>query len=276
MCAWNTRRETSYKQLSVHLAGDHASANSAGDNSSGLRGLTTSTERDENGGDPRTGVKDGDRIAIIEGRIFLRECIRRAMQAAFSLPLDTYASIAELEKDGRLGATRLVIICWSSHDEGRGDENASSIPAFSEMLPGAPVIVLAHRQEPELAHEAITLGARGYIPMSMGFDIAVEAVRFVLAGGTYVPAEFFLAKSAASTMAVLTRDSATMNEREMLVVRAIQQGKPNKIIAYELNMCESTVKVHVRSIMRKLGAKNRTTVAMEANGVAAISRIASR
>ena len=47
------------------------------------------------------------------------------------------------------------------------------------------------------------------------------------------------------------------------VVRAIQQGKSNKIIANELNMCLSTVKVHVRNVMRKLNAKNRTEVAMK-------------
>ena len=45
------------------------------------------------------------------------------------------------------------------------------------------------------------------------------------------------------------------------MVEAIRQGKPNKIIAYELNMCESTVKVHVRAIMKKLKARNRTEVA---------------
>jgi DNA-binding NarL/FixJ family response regulator len=51
------------------------------------------------------------------------------------------------------------------------------------------------------------------------------------------------------------------------VVRAIQKGKSNKIIAYELNMCESTVKVHVRRIMKKLNAKNRTDVAIKAQSV---------
>jgi DNA-binding NarL/FixJ family response regulator len=45
------------------------------------------------------------------------------------------------------------------------------------------------------------------------------------------------------------------------VVEAIRQGKPNKIIAYELAMCESTVKVHVRTIMKKLKARNRTQIA---------------
>jgi DNA-binding NarL/FixJ family response regulator len=47
------------------------------------------------------------------------------------------------------------------------------------------------------------------------------------------------------------------------VIRALQQGKPNKVIAYELNMCESTVKVHVRNLMKKLKAKNRTDLAIK-------------
>ncbi|MGU3537814.1 LuxR C-terminal-related transcriptional regulator, partial [Methylobacterium sp. A54F] len=47
--------------------------------------------------------------------------------------------------------------------------------------------------------------------------------------------------------------------------RALRKGTPNKIIAYELNMCESTVKVHVRNIMKKLKAKNRTEVAYLTN-----------
>jgi DNA-binding NarL/FixJ family response regulator len=45
------------------------------------------------------------------------------------------------------------------------------------------------------------------------------------------------------------------------VVEALRMGKANKTIAYELNMCESTVKVHVRNIMKRLKARNRTQVA---------------
>jgi len=55
-----------------------------------------------------------------------------------------------------------------------------------------------------------------------------------------------------------------LSDRELAVVRAIQQGKPNKIIAYQLGMCESTVKVHVRNVMKKLKARNRTEVAVRA------------
>jgi DNA-binding NarL/FixJ family response regulator len=47
------------------------------------------------------------------------------------------------------------------------------------------------------------------------------------------------------------------------VLRALREGKANKIIAYELNMRESTVKVHVRNIMKRLNARNRTEVAFK-------------
>ena len=62
-----------------------------------------------------------------------------------------------------------------------------------ELFPGIPVIVLADKIDPELALTAIRHGARGYIPFTMGFDVALEAVRFVLAGGTYVPLDCVLA-----------------------------------------------------------------------------------
>ncbi len=49
--------------------------------------------------------------------------------------------------------------------------------------------------------------------------------------------------------------------RQAAVIEALRRGKANKIIAYELSMCESTVKVHIRNIMKKLNATNRTEVA---------------
>src|SRR5206468_7307027 len=54
-----------------------------------------------------------------------------------------------------------------------------------------------------------------------------------------------------------------LSERQDAVADAVAQGKPNKIIAYELDLCESTVKVHIRTIMRKLQARNRTEVAFK-------------
>jgi DNA-binding NarL/FixJ family response regulator len=55
--------------------------------------------------------------------------------------------------------------------------------------------------------------------------------------------------------------------RQSAVVEAVRHGKANKVIAYELNMRESTVKVHIRNIMRKLKARNRTEVAFLTNNL---------
>jgi DNA-binding NarL/FixJ family response regulator len=58
-----------------------------------------------------------------------------------------------------------------------------------------------------------------------------------------------------------------LTSRQMMVLSHLQQGKANKIIAHELNMSESTVKVHVRNIMRKMGATNRTEAAYKAQSI---------
>jgi DNA-binding NarL/FixJ family response regulator len=99
----------------------------------------------------------------------------------------------------------------------------------------------------------------------MGFDIAVEAIRFVLVGGTYAPSDhLFAADHPAPSPQKALQPVGVLTVREQSVVRGIKEGKSNKVIAYELNMCESTVKVHVRNVMKKLKAKNRTEVAMKA------------
>ena len=58
-----------------------------------------------------------------------------------------------------------------------------------------------------------------------------------------------------------------LTSRQVMVLNHLQQGKANKIIAHELGMSESTVKVHVRNIMRKMGATNRTQAAYKAQSL---------
>ena len=59
-----------------------------------------------------------------------------------------------------------------------------------------------------------------------------------------------------------------LTDRETSVIHGIQQGLRNKQIAYELRISENTVKVHIRNIMRKLGASNRTDAAFKALALA--------
>jgi DNA-binding NarL/FixJ family response regulator len=164
----------------------------------------------------------------------------------------------------------MVII---SLDETDAQEIAKALSIISNLAPSPPTIVISSKYNFEVTRAVIGRGAKGYILMTMGFEIAVEAVRFILAGGTYVPPECLL--YAIPTAAPPSHPAAfgAITGRELAVVRAIQQGKSNKAIAYELNMCESTVKVHVRNVMKKLRATNRTDVAIKAGVMGVFQKI---
>jgi DNA-binding NarL/FixJ family response regulator len=204
-------------------------------------------------------------IAIVESRPFLRECIRRSMQSALSSTVVTCLTLSELGDPPHHRSVDLVVL---SLIEAGAEACANALKALSGFASGRPVIVLGSTNDADLARAALRCGAKGFIPVTMGFEIAIEAMRFVLAGGTYVPPDSLLAPEPINLIPPPTLPRLNiLTGRELSVVRAIQQGKSNKVIAYELNMCESTVKVHVRNIMRKLNAKNRTDVAMQAQSI---------
>jgi DNA-binding NarL/FixJ family response regulator len=198
-------------------------------------------------------------IALVEKRPFLRDCIARNMQSAFSLPVHTVASLSELSDSLDGASAELVIL---SMIECGQEAWMEALKVLSEDASGRPVVILASTNDVDMARTAIRHGAKGYIPITMGFDIAVEAIRFILVGGTYAPTDYLTTNPLDLATPTSLPATSILTARELSVVAGIKQGKPNKTIAYELNMCESTVKVHMRNIMKKLNAKNRTEVAM--------------
>ena len=134
----------------------------------------------------------------------------------------------------------------------------------AQVLDGTPIVVLSDGEELQPAMNILQSGARGYISTSMSLDVAIEALRVVQAGGQFVPASCFITGRAELAAALSRRFTA----RQAEVVAAVCLGKPNKIIAFELNMRVSTVKVHLRNIMKRLNATNRTEVAYITNRLA--------
>jgi DNA-binding NarL/FixJ family response regulator len=200
-------------------------------------------------------------IAVIESRTFIRECIRRSMHSAFPFNIQTFSEPIELRQKC-VQLPSLILIS----DESR-DSSASVFKILSQIAPRIPIVVLAYNNDAKSAKTALCHGAKGYIPVTLRFDLAIEAVRFVLAGGTYVPIDYLLTSSLPRDPSEALPATGVVTARELAVVRAIQRGKSNKVIAYELGMCESTVKVHVRRVMKKLKAKNRTDVAIKLQAI---------
>jgi DNA-binding NarL/FixJ family response regulator len=163
-----------------------------------------------------------------------------------------------------------------------GRQSAIKAPLCEELrdlrgaLASTPVIILSDRDQPEEIVAAFEKGVRGYVPTNLEPQLVVDAIRMVLAGGTFVPAEAIM-RLHRKVQAASRQDSCPQLDvpvahrdgnpghwppRQLAVLNLLIQAKPNKEIAHVLAMEESTVKVHVRHIMRKLGALNRTQAAL--------------
>jgi DNA-binding NarL/FixJ family response regulator len=117
--------------------------------------------------------------------------------------------------------------------------------------PNARVIVLTTYEGDVLARRALKAGATGYLLKSMIRKDLVEAIRVVHAGKKHIPLMI------AATLAEHYQDD-DLTAREIEVLRAVSEGVSNKIIGSRLFISESTVKAHMKSILLKLGASDRT------------------
>jgi DNA-binding NarL/FixJ family response regulator len=129
-------------------------------------------------------------------------------------------------------------------------------------FPGLPVVILAENPDIRQVLRAFEVGVQGYISSATGLTVCVGAISLALAGGAFISAEDLNdLRQLLLTAEKKERHKTTLfTQREADVIDALTQGKPNKIIAYELNLRESTVKVHIRNIMKKLNARNRTEI----------------
>ncbi len=121
---------------------------------------------------------------------------------------------------------------------------------------GTAVALLSQSSSRELAEAAMDLGARGFVPKKMAARAMVSAVRLMARGEKFAPLGLLHPDRApGAPLAALTL-------RETTVLRGLCEGKSNKEIARDLALQEVTVKLHVKTLSRKLGARNRTHAAM--------------
>ena len=151
-------------------------------------------------------------------------------------------------------------------------EVAEDIAVIAAAAPNTPLVLLSDLDGPREVIRAIHLGVRGYLSTNVPIQQAIGVIRLVEQGGTYIPLSILTAcerADHASSYRPLAEKQTFVgfSPRQLQVLKALRQGKHNKIIAYELGMCESTVKVHIRHIMKKLNARNRTQVVSMTNAL---------
>jgi DNA-binding NarL/FixJ family response regulator len=210
---------------------------------------------------------DEPNVLVLDARVLDRECFcgfLRSHEQKFQVT--AFGSRQEWLAGG--GASRPVSVVILSIGGLKLSEPqiASSIQQAASDFAPVPVVILGDGEELKHILRALECGARGYIPSSVGLAVCIEAIKLAIAGGIFIPANPVMAMSKVIEGSDTSQHFAGMfTPRQADVVMALRRGKANKIIAYELNMRESTVKVHIRNIMRKLRATNRTEVAYKIN-----------
>ena len=149
------------------------------------------------------------------------------------------------------------------------------IKCTRKLMPRAPLVILSDREEPKEVCAAFEAGAAGFMPTSIDPSVALQALSFIKAGGSFFPPSALHREmpSVATQVAVegpdrtdisSLRPPMRLSAKQQDVFRLLRQGQSNKVIASQLGVSEATVKVHLRCIMRKLGVANRTQVAIAA------------
>jgi DNA-binding NarL/FixJ family response regulator len=212
-------------------------------------------------------------IVLIDNRVLVRDCLAECLRASHGvrnvLVFDTVEQWQQAAAGNPNASVIVVAVGGRTYTKTIIERDLHNLCKSHAQM---PIVVISDVEDFDCVTRAVQCGAKGYVPTSFDLKVTIGVIELVKAGGTFIPVS---ALAAAKQSVSGAEDSGEMassasfscfTPRQMAVVNALRQGKPNKLIAYQLNMCESTVKVHVRNIMKKLKAKNRTEVAYLFNG----------
>lgn len=195
------------------------------------------------------------RILLADDHDLVLETLGAFLTNAGEFDVETCGSLdAACEKISNDTAYDLVLLDYSMP----GMNGLEGLSKALEMSFGRPVAVMSGTADKSVAQDAIDAGAIGFLPKTMAAKSLVNAIRFMIMGETYVPVDFINAEVAE----VETPLSKLLTAREMQVLKGLCRGLSNKELARELELQEVTIKLHVKTLCRKLNAKNRTHAAM--------------
>jgi DNA-binding NarL/FixJ family response regulator len=201
------------------------------------------------------------KILIADDHDLLRDVLRSYLEAEggfdVTLASDVDGAAAVIAAHGPFDITLLDYTMPGM----KGFEGLKRIIAASG---DAPVAIISGSVSGNIPERALEEGAVGFLPKTLPARTLVNAIRFMAAGERYLPIDLLKSMQKDSDM---TPFDDRLSPRERQVLRALCEGKANKEIALDLQLREPTVKLHVKLVCRKLGARNRTHAAMLARDV---------
>jgi two-component system nitrate/nitrite response regulator NarL len=231
------------------------------------------------------------RIAIVEANDLFRHRFTKLLDRNHSV-LKTASNIREL--GGEIPPTAFDLIVFGISDRCP----TANILALRQQFPFAAIVALSEHCDADEMQHALESGARGYLPKSLCLDVLGKSIELLVddisialtdmirparqpsdqidptrpqqaiqiktgaepsdGPGNSRIAGFELARQPPADRA----PQPSLSGREEHVLKLLAKGLPNKLIAFQLGICEATVKVHVKAMLRKIGVRNRTQAAI--------------
>ncbi|MBD2750127.1 response regulator transcription factor [Microvirga sp. BT688] len=170
--------------------------------------------------------------------------------------------------------SELPILCLI-HSDQAADELIETIERQKAQWPSARVVLLTDGMEPSSLAQVLQAGVDGLCSTVMSREPLIKALELVMLGEIFIAPAFTLSLlnevsrqrwSRLDTDVVIgpaaTAVASQLSPREAMILRYLTKGASNKQIARELGLAEATVKVHLKGVLRKMKATNRTQAAM--------------
>jgi len=136
----------------------------------------------------------------------------------------------------------------------------SELVTLRSRMPATPVAIVSSVTDSETMRQALVCGAVGFIPKSSSRAMIATALQTLFAGGIYVPPELIDVEQPSAGVWKSSGKPETdepLTARQIDVLALLAEGKSNKVIARTLRITDTTVKVHVTAILRKLKVSSR-------------------
>ncbi len=202
------------------------------------------------------------RALLIDSNKLFREGLKRLLDDSPIQIIAEAGNLREAASSVEAGLKpQLILLDLASGS----DEEAEGMRRLRALLPDSRMVVLTSELCTRRLANALEAGADGYLMKDLSSDALAQSLRLVMMGEKVFPthlAALLISGRVNGGGAEAPVSRKGLSQREVQILRCLLNGDSNKMIANHLNITEATVKVHLKSLLRKINASNRTQAAI--------------